>query len=87
MRPTSISGSSGRAGDPDRSTVTWTVSRPVVPSTVATGRTDASRATDHDSSVTGRQMPLVAVSGPQSQPKLHAILRIALYGWWLTCGR
>ena len=31
----------------------------------------------HDSSRTGRQMPLVNVAGPQSQPKLHAALRIA----------
>ena len=33
------------------------------------------------------QMPLVATSMPQSQPKLQAILRSSLYGWWFACGR
>ena len=63
---------------PARSRSTCTSTTPRDPSTVTTGRTDASRTDDHDSSVTGLQMPEVAVSSPQSQPKLHAILRIAL---------
>jgi hypothetical protein len=32
-------------------------------------------------------MPAVTRSGPQSQPKLQAILRSALNGCGLTCGR
>ena len=61
---------------------------PSEPSTRACGRTAASRAIDQDSSRTGFQMPLVAVLMPQSQPKLHADLRIASkgsgYGRWRT---
>ena len=34
-----------------------------------------------------RQMPAVTRSGPQSQPKLQAILRIALNGWAFVCTR
>jgi hypothetical protein len=41
----------------------------------------------HDSSRTGRQMPLVNVAGPQSQPKLHAALRIASKGMGYGRGR
>ena len=70
-----------------RSTSTWTSTVPVLPSTVTSGRTAASRAVVQRCSVTGRQMPAVTSSGTQSQPKLHAILRIPLKGWRLTCGR
>ena len=38
------------------------------------------RATAHRSSRTGRQIPDVVRAGPQSQPKLQAILRMALNG-------
>ncbi|CAM5722845.1 hypothetical protein SVIOM342S_06001 [Streptomyces violaceorubidus] len=59
-----------------RSTSTRTSTRPVPRWTVTSGRTSASRAVDHRSSRTGRQMPAVTRVGPQSQPKLHAILRM-----------
>ena len=53
--------------------------RPRAPgSTVTCGRTSASRAVDHCSRPIGPAMPLVTSTGPQSQPKLQAILRIAL---------
>jgi hypothetical protein len=52
-----------------------------------TGRTALSRAVLHECSDTGRQIPAVTRSGPQSHPKLHAIFRIALKGWWFECGR
>ena len=45
------------------------------------GRTDAIRATRHRSTVTGCQRPAVCRSGPQSQPKLQAILRTMFSGW------
>ena len=48
--------------------------------TVAVGRNAANRAPDHVSSHTGLQIPEVVRRGPQSQPKLHAILRMKLYG-------
>ncbi len=47
---------------------------------VTSGRTAASRAVSHRCRVTGRQMPAVTSSGPQSQPKLQAILRTTLKG-------
>ena len=50
------------------------------PSIVTSGRTDASRAVRQRSSRTGFQMPAVCRSGPQSQPKVHAILRTMLNG-------
>ena len=50
------------------------------PSCRTTGRTCASRAVRQYRSSTGCQMPAVTRSGPQSQPKLQAILRSAAYG-------
>jgi hypothetical protein len=58
-----------------RETATCTSTRPVPPSTLTCGRTSASRATDHADSPIGCQIPAVTSVGPQSQPKLHAILR------------
>lgn len=40
-----------------------------------------------DSSATGRQMPEVTRVGPQSQPKLQAILRMKAYGSVYAPGR
>ena len=51
------------------------VSLPVPSTTSTSGRTAAIRAPDQDSSRTGRQIPAPAIVGPQSQPKLQAILR------------
>ncbi len=56
-------------------------------SSVASGRTEASRATRQRSSRAGFQMPAVCRSGPQSQPKLQAILRTALNGCGYSRGR
>ena len=49
-------------------------------SRVMNGITRASRATLQRSSRTGFHNPAVRMSGPQSQPKLQAILRMKLYG-------
>ena len=57
------------------------------PSTPTSGRTEAIRTPDHESSPIGRQMPAPATSTPQSQPNELACLRSMLKGWWLTWGR
>ncbi len=59
-----------------RSTVRCASTRPCVPVTVTRGRTRSIRAVDQCSSRAGRQIPAVTTVGPQSQPKLHAILRM-----------
>lgn len=59
-----------------RSRSTWISTRPVPSVTVTSGRTSDRRAVDHRSSRTGRHRPAVTRVGPQSQPKLHAILRM-----------
>ena len=46
----------------------------------------AMRAVPQPCSRDGRQIPAVTRSAPQSQPKLQAILRMALNGCALTCG-
>ena len=75
---------SSAAGEPipDRSTSTYTATVAVAWSldTVTSGRTDAIRATRQRSTVTGCQRPAVCRSGPQSHPKLHAILRTMFSG-------
>lgn len=49
--------------------------------------TDAMRGPLHVSRATGRQMPEVTSVGPQSQPKLQAILRMKAYGSAYAPGR
>jgi hypothetical protein len=63
---------------PAHSRSTCALSTPSVPSTSTSGRTAAIRTPDQLSRPIGRQMPLVATSMPQSQPKLLAVLRSAL---------
>lgn len=64
---------------PSPSTSVRTVTTPSVPSTVITGRTAASRPVV-TSRRAGRQSPAVTSEGPQSQPKLQAILRMKFDG-------
>ena len=72
--------------DKARSTPTVTVTRPVPSGSMAVAvRTSSMRAPDHESSPIGRQMPLLAASMPQSQPKAYPGLRIWLKAW-PACG-
>ena len=71
---------SGSGSSPTRSSSTWTSTRPVDPAMDAVGRTDDRRATELDSIHAGRQMPAPGSCGPQSQPKLQAIVRTRLNG-------
>lgn len=63
-----------------RSTSTCTSTRPSRPSMVTSGRTVASRAVDQACRPISCQMPAVTSVGPQSQPKLQAILRMKWNG-------
>ncbi|GAA3414450.1 hypothetical protein GCM10018952_34990 [Streptosporangium vulgare] len=65
---------------PARSTVTCASTCPSGPSVLTSGRTDAILAPLHECSPMGRQMPEVTTDGPQSQPKLQAVLRMNWYG-------
>ena len=68
------------ADDPAAAISMRTVAMPRSPSIVTVGCTESSRTPDQLCRETGRQRPTVATSGPQSQPKLQAILRMELYG-------
>ena len=60
---------------------TWASIRHRSPSRrVTSGRTCSIRKRFQPSMRIGFQMPLVATFGPQSQPKLHAALRMKMYG-------
>jgi len=74
------------ASDVDATRAT-TSTRPPSPTASARTRTSSNRAPLHDTRCTGRQMPLVNVAGPQSQPKLHADLRMASKGIGYGPGR
>jgi hypothetical protein len=71
-----VTGSAARA----QHSPMWTSTCPVRPVTVTSGRTVFSRAVDQVCSPIGCQMPAVTSVGPQSQPKLQAILRMKLNG-------
>lgn len=59
-----------------RSTATCSSTRPCPSTTVTSGRTVSSRAVDQACSLISCQIPAVTSVGPQSQPKLQAILRM-----------